>query len=265
MLSTRWISRPGLSGDGAAEHEAGKAAARPRSITASWRPGASGRSWSAVRDMPASRACGSVDGATSCSDVLPFQQSSTRRSSRSHVSRETDVIQRNGLRAVSRSRFEMVMLVHSSPAVRLRVKASGGPRPPPRTWATRSVSAAGVAVDPARLANGSGPHRFQLLRELPLTSASELRRSPASSGSSSASSRRIRRDVRGLAIEIDGILGVDLDLLGDLRRNGSRAAARIRAAPVSLDTSDTTADPWRDRPLAVLVRAKARDERPRSA
>ena len=82
----------------------------------------------------------------------------------------------------------------------------------------------GHAVDPAGLANGSGPNRFQLLPHFH-RKRSHLAVVEAF-GQLQPFVAPIGRDVGGLAVEIDRVFGVDLDLLRDRRSDLRRAAAR---------------------------------------
>ena len=101
---------------------------------------------------------------------------------------------------------------------------AGLPRPR-RTCATSSVSAAGVT--PSILAAWPmvrGLLRDQLLPDL--VRQARQRRVIEVVRQREAFVAPIRRDVGGLAREIDLVFGVDLDLLGDLRRATRRSAAR---------------------------------------
>ena len=108
-----------------------------------------------------------------------------------------------------------------------------------RTWATSSVSAAGRdSVDPAGLADGLGPQGLELLAEL--MGQPSQRRIVELGGQFEAFVAAVGFDVGGLTVQIDRVFGVDLKLLGDLRRELARTAARC-ARLRSFPGSDRTA------------------------
>ena len=150
---------------------------------------------------------------------------STKRSSRAAVSRETGVSSsaRRGLSARSAG------LRH-----RLRVSAAARrPSPALRTCATSSVSAAGVmpSIRPAwPMVRG---------RTRDAASAGPRWKGPAARRNRGRPAARSSRrggydcDVGGLPRQIDVVFGVDLELLGDLRRELAELAARsARGRPI---------------------------------
>ena len=237
MLSTRWTCAPAVSASAQAITRPGKAGAGPEIDPASGvrRERAEAE---ANRRRGGSRSSGRSSGAIRLmSSAASSSSSSTNASSRADVSRET------GSRAPERDRRSVR---RSSRLAGARHGMSRGDRRRPlaagragRAPTSKRQRRRRHAVDAARLADGARAEALQLLPDLRATAPASPR------------SRALRQlqafvaavgcDVGGLAVQIDRVFGVDLELLGDVRRESRRSCGQMRATSGNADDSDRTA------------------------
>src|SRR5581483_8633506 len=213
LRSIRWTIAPGVSASAQANTMPGKPPPLPRS-TQILAFGASFRSWSESATCRV-QSCGSVEGATRLVLACHSLRSARYRSSRASVSRETGI----SANAVALSDLSEAGCPKRSS---FHVKQSGGhfglaPRLAAKIGGQDAECSRRHAIDPARLPHGPGLRARELAADLvgktrhhSVVDLAEHEAFVATEGI----------DIGALALEIDVILGIDLEMDRDGGVNG---------------------------------------------